>query len=118
LRSVTVRVYKVTMINRTLALTLAACTFLAACATTDTTTSQNLSDIVRAERGTIAANNSTACTVPANLIGQSHTTLAGMKLKNPVRVLFSGDAVTGDPVSNRLNFKVNKKGVITDITCG
>ena len=80
-------------------------------------TGQNLADIVRAERGA-PAKELPGCKVPADLIGQPHTAIADKKLRNPVRVIFPGSVVSSDRVTNRLNFKVDKKGTITAITCG
>ncbi len=100
-----------------LALFLSAPAMLAACATGPTETAQNLTDIVQAERGNLPAAD-TGCKVPADLIGQSYTVIETAKLKNPIRLIFPGTQVSGETVRNRLNVKVDKKGVITAITCG
>ena len=88
---------------------------LAGCASS-TKTGDDLASIVKAERGASLAP--ATCEVPAGLIGKPHTDLNTMKFKVPIRVIFPGTAVSGDHVSNRLNFKVDKKGIIKAITCG
>lgn len=89
---------------------------LAGCASTDNATSRSLSEILRAETGASAA--APDCTIPQDMIGKPHTEIQKLKLTAPVRVIFPGDNVGSDSVSNRLNFKVDKKGNIASITCG
>lgn len=101
--------------TRFFALALTISMALTACAPT-TKTGEDLATIVRAERG--QSFQGTECEVPANLVGQSHTQLNTMKFKVPIRVIFPGTTVTGESVANRLNFTVDKKGVIKEITCG
>lgn len=96
-------------------LLMTAALALGACGSSNTTGEQ-LADIVKAERGTSSAPDK--CMVPSDLVGKPHTELAKMKFKVPVRVIFPGTTVSGDQVSNRLNFKVDKKGIIRGITCG
>lgn len=88
---------------------------LSACASPSNETGEQLKDIVRAERGVYT---SAPCQVPEGLVGQPHTVLTGMKFSTPIRVIFPGTPVTSDNVSNRLNFKIDKKGNIAGITCG
>lgn len=91
---------------------------LAGCAATNTTqTSTTLEDIVRAERGAPIQGDNT-CKVPAALIGKSAGEVAATKFDVPVRMVIPGGAVSGDHVSNRLNFKLDKKGMVREITCG
>jgi len=87
---------------------------LAACAPA-TETGTQLREIISAERGTY---KEAKCEIPEKLVGQSHTILNTMRFDVPIRVIFPGDAVTTDHVANRLNFKLNSKGVIKEITCG
>jgi len=94
---------------------LAVALLLGACSSTpETQTGQQLKDIVRAERGNYT--NAT-CQVP-DLVGRPHTVLNTMKFSMPIRVIFPGTAVTADHVSNRINFKIDKKGNIASVTCG
>lgn len=103
---------------RIMALAFMAGLSLSGCAASGgSATSQKLSDIVRAERGEPVADLP-ECTVPEGVIGKTSADIPAMKLKNPIRVIFPGTAVTSDHVSNRLNFKVDKKGVIKSVTCG
>lgn len=97
------------------ALALTSLVALSACAPT-TKTGEDLATIVRAERG--QSFQGTECEVPANMVGRPHTELNTMKFKVPIRVIFPGTTVTGESVANRLNFKVDKKGIIKEVTCG
>ena len=101
--------------NKKHIITLGFIAFLAGCAAPANQTGQQLTDIVKAERGAYA---NAPCAIPEELQGQYHTILKERKFNVPIRVIFPGDAVTMDHVSNRLNFNVNKKGVIYKITCG
>lgn len=96
---------------------LALSLILGACASSgnNTQTGEQLKDIVKAERGVYT---NAPCMVPGELIGKPHTTLQGMKFSTPIRVIFPGTPVASDNVSNRLNFKIDKKGNIASITCG
>lgn len=96
-------------------LPLLAALTLTACATESGTT-RSLTDIVRAERG--AQHDLPGCQIPPDMVGKPHAEIQKLKLTAPVRVIFPGNAVTTDHVSNRLNFKVDKKGIITSVTCG
>ncbi|MBU6235524.1 MAG: hypothetical protein KGQ41_06745 [Alphaproteobacteria bacterium] len=98
-----------------LVFTAICCLSLASCAS-DTATSRSLSEILQAERG--QQKVAEGCKVPADMVGKPHTEIQKLKLTAPVRVIFPGDPVGSDSVANRLNFKVDKKGVITAITCG
>lgn len=89
---------------------------LSACATGSSETSRSLTEIVRAERG--AQHDLPGCQVPPEMVGKPHTEIQKLKLTSPVRVIFPGNAVTSDHIANRLNFKVDKKGNITSVTCG
>jgi hypothetical protein len=89
---------------------------LAACATGGNETSRSLTEIVRAERG--VQQDLPGCQIPPEMVGKPHTDIQKLKLTAPVRVIFPGNAVTTDNVSNRLNFKVDKKGIIKSVTCG
>ncbi|MCB1537707.1 MAG: hypothetical protein H6865_05110 [Rhodospirillales bacterium] len=99
----------------TLALLLSACG-LAACASTGGGTGETLSQIVREEKGYDAPPNT--CEFPKGLIGKPVSELDKIKFKSPTRIIVPGNAVSGDFVANRVNFKLDKKGVIRDITCG
>lgn len=88
---------------------------LSACASSSTKTGDDLVQIVKTERAPVTSEK---CTVPINLVGQPHTELSKMKFAVPIRVIFPGTPVTGDNIANRLNFKVDKKGIIREITCG
>lgn len=101
--------------TRFFALTLTSVMALSACAPT-TKTGEDLASIVQAERG--QSFQGTQCEVPANLVGHPHSELNTMKFKVPIRVIFPGTTVSGESVANRLNFKVDKKGIIKEITCG
>jgi len=95
---------------------LAFALILGACASSSSNqTGEQLQDIVRAERGVYT---NAPCQVPSDLVGKPHTVLANMKFSTPIRVIFPGTQVTPDTVSNRLNFKIDKKGNIATITCG
>jgi hypothetical protein len=61
---------------------------------------------------------SAGCQVPADMVGKPSAEIQKLKLTVPVRVIFPGDAVTSDHVTNRLNFKLDKKGNIATINCG
>ncbi len=100
------------LITALLALTVA----LTGCAS-GTSTGNSLVDIVRAEKGE-SMTAPQGCVMPENVIGKSYTDLPKMKLAGPSRVIFPGADVSSDQVSNRLNFKVDKKGVIKSVTCG
>lgn len=88
---------------------------LAACAPSNRT-GEDLAAIVQAERA--APKPDTKCLVPSDLVGKPHTELKNRKFAAPIRVIFPGTAVSGETVANRLNFKVDKKGIIKQITCG
>jgi len=103
------------MMNMKILPTLGFTLLLAACGTPPSRTGEQLTDIVRAERGVYT---NAPCQVPADLVGKPHTVLATMKFSTPIRVIFPGTQVTSDNVSNRLNFKIDKKGNIAGITCG
>ncbi|HEY8963196.1 MAG TPA: I78 family peptidase inhibitor [Alphaproteobacteria bacterium] len=94
---------------------LAFALLLGACAASSNQTGEQLKDIVKAERGVYT---NAPCMVPGELVGKPHTVLQTMKFSNPIRVIFPGTPVTADNVSNRLNFKIDKKGNIASITCG
>lgn len=94
---------------------LSAALLLSACASSNRT-GEDLASIVRAERQAVRAD--TKCEVPADLIGKPHSELSNRKFAVPIRVIFPGNVVTGDQIANRLNFKVDKKGIIQQITCG
>lgn len=101
---------------KSLSLLLLTTLALAGCATADSETGRSLTDIVRTESGRQA--DTPECTVPKGLIGKPHEDLLKLKLTSPVRVIFPGNVVPSDSVSNRLNVKVDKKGIIKSITCG
>ena len=90
---------------------------LAGCATSGTGTTQSLTDIIKTERGS-GDKQTAVCTIPDGLIGKPHTEIQKLKITAPVRVIFPNDSVTSDNVANRLNFKVDKNGIIKSITCG
>lgn len=98
-----------------LILTLLCAAPLAACESAPTQTTLQLQDILRAERG---ERQTPECLVPADLKGQPHTALKDRKFEVPIRVIFPDSIVTENHIANRLNFKVDKKGTITDISCG
>jgi len=89
---------------------------LAGCGTSTNRTGEDLAAIVRAERAAPKAD--AKCLVPGDLVGKHHTELAKRKFDAPIRVIYPGTTVTGETIANRLNFKVDKKGVINQITCG
>lgn len=90
---------------------------LSACAGGSSTAGNSLVEIVKAEKGE-SLSAPAGCVMPDDVIGKSYTDLPRMKLQGPSRVIFPGATVTGDQVSNRLNFKVDKKGIIRSVTCG
>jgi hypothetical protein len=115
LRSVTLKCIKKTM--KTLLIALFAL-LLTACANTakDTETARSLTEIIRAESG--QTTETPKCMVPEGLVGKPNSEIQALKLTSPVRVIFPGTVIPSDQVSNRLNFKVDKKGIIKSITCG
>lgn len=54
----------------------------------------------------------------AGLIGQPNTVLERMVFDGPVRVIPPGTAVTMDYMPKRINFELDKKGLIRRIRCG
>lgn len=96
-------------------LTLISALSMAGCAASNRT-GEDLASIVKAEREAVRPD--TKCEVPADLVGKPHTELSKRKFAVPIRVIFPGTVVSGESVANRLNFKVDKKGVIRQITCG
>jgi hypothetical protein len=103
--------------KRLFALSLILATLsLAACAGSQST-GDTLVDIVKAEKGETLSKPGT-CEYPAEAVGKSYTEIPKMKLKGPSRVIFPGAAVTSDHVTNRVNFKVDKKGIIRSVSCG
>jgi hypothetical protein len=97
------------------ALFLISTLFLGACSSSSRT-GEDLASIVKAERG--QSLTTPGCEIPSDLIGKPNSELAKMKFKAPIRVIYPGTPVTGETVANRLNFKVDKKGIIRGITCG
>ncbi len=89
---------------------------LGACASSNSA-GDSLVDIVKAEKGETLSNPDT-CLMPSDAIGKSYTEIPKMKLQGPSRVIFPGAAVSADHVSNRLNFKTDKKGIIRSVSCG
>lgn len=90
--------------------------FLTGCASKSTETVHSLTDIIRAESG--QKTETPKCLVPDGLVGKPNSEIQGLKLTSPIRVVFPGTVVPPGHVSNRLNFKVDKKGIIKSITCG
>ncbi len=54
----------------------------------------------------------------AVLIGQDATALERILILREVRVIRPGSIVTQDYLPQRLNFRVNTAGVISELTCG
>lgn len=52
------------------------------------------------------------------LVGQDATVLRRMQFGRPVRVIEPGMAVTMDYAPERLNFWIDKNGMIERVTCG
>lgn len=52
------------------------------------------------------------------LVGQDSTVLRRMQFGRPVRVIEPGMAVTMDYAAERLNFWIDKNGLIERVTCG
>ena len=52
------------------------------------------------------------------LIGQDATALERILIMRPVRVIRPGDLVTKDFRQERINFRINAAGMISDIDCG
>lgn len=104
------------MKHLTITLLLSSTLALTACGTA-TSTGDSLVEIVKAEKGqTLSAPDT--CVMPSEAVGKSYADIPKMKLQGPSRVIFPGSTVTSDQISNRLNFKVDKKGVIKSVTCG
>jgi hypothetical protein len=54
----------------------------------------------------------------AVLIGQDGTALERILILREVRVIRPGSIVTQDYSPERLNFRINESGVISELTCG
>lgn len=52
------------------------------------------------------------------LIGQRESVLAALRLRQPMRVIHPGQAVTMDYSAERLNIQIDKAGRIAAVTCG
>ncbi len=54
----------------------------------------------------------------AGFLGQPRVTLEGVTFPGPVRIIGPNDIVTQDFVPERINFLINQRDEIDDITCG
>lgn len=52
------------------------------------------------------------------LVGQPRTTLQGMSLPAPVRLIGPDTAVTMDYDPGRLNIRYDEQGIIVEVSCG
>jgi hypothetical protein len=79
---------------------------LAACATVDSpTTAPSLPDTCGAAEY-------------SNLVGQPDTALQRVLIMDEVRIIRPDTVVTMDYRPERINFKIDAAGIITDVTCG
>lgn len=54
----------------------------------------------------------------AHLQGQPLSALNAMRFKQPIRIIWPGQAVTQDYSAQRLNFDITKQGIIGRLWCG
>lgn len=52
------------------------------------------------------------------LVGQPAMILSSMSLRNPVRIIKPGMAVTMDYAPERMNIQIGENGLIESVTCG
>ncbi len=54
----------------------------------------------------------------AGFLGQPRVTLEGVTFPGPARIIGPNDIVTQDFVPERINFLINQRDEVDDITCG